>query len=171
MDPPPPPPFPSSSTHIHIVAACSITWFGPKLNTCKLSTRTTRLGRLTVCLFGGGLILLFLVKIATHCHNHRCAVVLEKGEIPPREPGQIYVSNHSTVIDVVVLMKGQLYSLTGQAHEGTIGFFQKYILFPMVRQYFIIIGPFPTFFAAPPPPPPPHAPCDICHLVPTLIGC
>lgn len=65
-----------------------------------------------------------------------CAVVLEKGEIPPREPGQIYVSNHSTVIDVVVLMKGQLYSLTGQAHEGTIGFFQKYILFPMGNLWF-----------------------------------
>jgi glycerol-3-phosphate O-acyltransferase 3/4 len=65
-----------------------------------------------------------------------CAVVLEKGEIPPREPGQIYVSNHSTVIDIVVLMKGQLYSLTGQAHEGTIGFFQKYILFPMGNLWF-----------------------------------
>ena len=63
-------------------------------------------------------------------------MVLEKGEIPPREPGQIYVSNHSTVIDIVVLMKGQLYSLSGQEHEGTIGFFQKYILFPMGNLWF-----------------------------------
>lgn len=65
-----------------------------------------------------------------------CAVVLEKGEIPPREPGQIYVSNHSSVIDVVILMKGQLYSLTGQAHGGLIGFFQKYVLHPMGNLWF-----------------------------------
>lgn len=65
-----------------------------------------------------------------------CAVVLEKGEKPPREPGQIYVANHSSVIDTVVLMKGQLYSLTGQAHGGTIGFFQKYVLHPMGNLWF-----------------------------------
>eukprot|EP00041_Stephanoeca_diplocostata_P019943 m.437076 g.437076 ORF g.437076 m.437076 type:complete len:465 (+) comp21430_c0_seq1:242-1636(+) len=57
-----------------------------------------------------------------------CAVVLEKGELPPREPGQIYVCNHSSVIDITMLLRRQKFSLTGQKHTGVIGFFQKHVL-------------------------------------------
>ena len=81
-----------------------------------------------------------------------CAVLREHGVRPPREPGQIYVANHTSVIDVVcmpfihlsistsffivvLLCRGE-FSLTGQAHGGLIGFFQKYILACMGNLWF-----------------------------------
>lgn len=33
-----------------------------------------------------------------------CAVVTKHGDIPKREPGQIYVANHSTVLDIVGML-------------------------------------------------------------------
>jgi len=57
-----------------------------------------------------------------------CAVIVEKGDIPPREPGQIYVANHSSVVDICFLLKRQKYSITGQKHTGVIGFFQRHVL-------------------------------------------
>eukprot|EP00038_Savillea_parva_P008186 m.175293 g.175293 ORF g.175293 m.175293 type:complete len:520 (+) comp13966_c0_seq1:71-1630(+) len=60
-----------------------------------------------------------------------CAVIVEKGDIPPREPGQIYVANHSSVVDICFLLKRQKYSITGQKHGGFIGFFQNNILNPL----------------------------------------
>eukprot|EP00040_Diaphanoeca_grandis_P017286 m.89961 g.89961 ORF g.89961 m.89961 type:complete len:456 (-) comp26348_c0_seq4:350-1717(-) len=60
-----------------------------------------------------------------------CAVVMERGVVPPREAGQLYVTNHTTVIDVCIMMNRQLYAMTGQSHEGLIGFFQKYVLYPL----------------------------------------
>jgi glycerol-3-phosphate O-acyltransferase 3/4 len=60
-----------------------------------------------------------------------CAVIVEKGDIPPREPGQIYVANHSSVVDICFLLKRQKYSITGQKHTGVIGFFQNNILNPL----------------------------------------
>eukprot|EP00730_Choanoeca_flexa_P016445 TRINITY_DN7768_c0_g1_i5.p1 TRINITY_DN7768_c0_g1~~TRINITY_DN7768_c0_g1_i5.p1 ORF type:complete len:446 (+),score=41.90 TRINITY_DN7768_c0_g1_i5:21-1358(+) len=57
-----------------------------------------------------------------------CAVITVKGQIPARQPGQIYVANHTSVIDIVVLLSQQLYGLTGQGHGGVIGFFQKVVL-------------------------------------------
>jgi len=66
-----------------------------------------------------------------------CAVVVEKGTLPPRRKGQIFVANHSTVIDIVLLLKKRAYSLTGQAHPGSaIGFFQKYVLESMDNLWF-----------------------------------
>ncbi len=34
-----------------------------------------------------------------------CAVITQHGVAPPRQPGQIYVANHTTVIDVILLLK------------------------------------------------------------------
>ncbi len=74
-----------------------------------------------------------LGELAIHVVNQAflfsfCAVITEHGSVPKREPGQIYVANHTTVVDIVVLIHRQLFGLTGQAHGGTIGFFQKYVL-------------------------------------------
>ena len=58
-----------------------------------------------------------------------CAVIQESGTIPPRRKGQIFVCNHSTVIDVALLMKNQPFSLTGQSYDsGFIGFMQKFVI-------------------------------------------
>jgi glycerol-3-phosphate O-acyltransferase 3/4 len=65
-----------------------------------------------------------------------CAVVIEEGTPPARRPGQIYVANHSTVIDVVLLLKKQPLSLTGQEQGGLIGFFQKRVLDVMENMWF-----------------------------------
>eukprot|EP00039_Didymoeca_costata_P018929 m.335553 g.335553 ORF g.335553 m.335553 type:complete len:516 (+) comp17627_c0_seq1:354-1901(+) len=65
-----------------------------------------------------------------------CAVVIESGTLPPRRQGQIYVANHSSIIDIVFLLKKQLYSLTGQAHGGLLGFFQNYVLAVMDNLWF-----------------------------------
>ena len=65
-----------------------------------------------------------------------CAVVIEEGTRPARKPGQIYVSNHSTVIDIVLLLKNQPLSLTGQKQSGLIGFFQNYVLDVMENMWF-----------------------------------
>ncbi|EDQ84773.1 uncharacterized protein MONBRDRAFT_29885 [Monosiga brevicollis MX1] len=56
------------------------------------------------------------------------AVIHKHGNIPAREPGQIYVANHTTVLDIVIMLSHQVYGLTGQGHGGVIGFFQKYVL-------------------------------------------
>eukprot|EP00054_Salpingoeca_dolichothecata_P010707 m.59615 g.59615 ORF g.59615 m.59615 type:complete len:430 (+) comp19116_c0_seq1:70-1359(+) len=65
-----------------------------------------------------------------------CAVVHIHGTLPPREPGQIFVANHSSVIDVVLLLQRGKFCLTGQAHTGLIGFFQNYVLATMNNLWF-----------------------------------
>ncbi len=36
-----------------------------------------------------------------------CAVISQHGVVPPRQAGQIFVANHTTVIDVILLLKAQ----------------------------------------------------------------
>eukprot|EP01137_Pigoraptor_chileana_P006431 Opistho-2@50818 len=55
-------------------------------------------------------------------------VIKYHGVCPPRRPNQVFVANHSSLIDVVVLMGERPYSLVGQKHGGVIGFFQDYVL-------------------------------------------
>lgn len=66
---------------------------------------------------------LFAIKMMANAFLFSwCAVVIEEGTRPARKPGQIYVSNHSTVIDIVLLLKNQPLSLTGQKQSGLIGY-------------------------------------------------
>eukprot|EP01136_Pigoraptor_vietnamica_P006670 Opistho-1_new@39864 len=58
-------------------------------------------------------------------------VIKYHGVCPPRRPNQVFVANHSSLIDVVVLMGERPYSLVGQKHGGVIGFFQDYVLASM----------------------------------------
>lgn len=61
---------------------------------------------------------------------------MEKGTIPPRRKGQIYVANHSSVVDIVIFLRKGAFSITGQAHGGGIGFFQKHVLTVMENLWF-----------------------------------
>jgi len=80
---------------------------------------------------------LFAIKMMANAFLFSwCAVVIEEGTRPARKPGQIYVSNHSTVIDIVLLLKNQPLSLTGQKQSGLIGFFQNYVLDVMENMWF-----------------------------------
>jgi glycerol-3-phosphate O-acyltransferase 3/4 len=55
--------------------------------------------------------------------------VIHRHGVPPlRRPNQIYVANHTTVLDVVVLMQIQCMAMVGQRHGGLMGFFQKYVV-------------------------------------------
>lgn len=65
-----------------------------------------------------------------------CAVLREHGTVPAREQGQIFVANHTTVFDVVLLLGSNKFSLTGQAHPGFLGFFQNYVLACMGNLWF-----------------------------------
>ena len=42
--------------------------------------------------------------------------------------GGVFVANHTTVFDIVVLMQHFSFSIVGQKHPGIMGFFQKYVL-------------------------------------------
>eukprot|EP00042_Codosiga_hollandica_P051595 m.636609 g.636609 ORF g.636609 m.636609 type:complete len:464 (+) comp58311_c0_seq7:4551-5942(+) len=65
-----------------------------------------------------------------------CTVLREHGTPPCREPGQIYVANHTTVCDVVLLLSRAPFSLTGQAQPGLLGFFQNQVLSSMENLWF-----------------------------------
>eukprot|EP00762_Andalucia_godoyi_P001327 ANDGO_04771.mRNA.1 Lysophospholipid acyltransferase LPEAT2 len=58
------------------------------------------------------------------------------GQRPPRRPNQIYVSNHTSPVDYIVLLGLDGCATVGQRHSGFVGFFQKHILFPLHNIWF-----------------------------------
>jgi len=55
-------------------------------------------------------------------------VIRYHGTRPQKRPNQVFVANHTTVFDIVVLSQNFSYSVLGQKHPGLIGFFQNYVL-------------------------------------------
>ena len=55
-------------------------------------------------------------------------VIKYHGTLPQKKPGQIYVANHTSMIDVIVLSQMNTFSLVGQKHPGWIGFIQTHVL-------------------------------------------
>mmetsp|Transcript_561 Transcript_561/g.1911 ORF Transcript_561/g.1911 Transcript_561/m.1911 type:complete len:459 (-) Transcript_561:52-1428(-) len=55
-------------------------------------------------------------------------VIRYEGRIPEREAKQIYVANHTSIIDVVVLLGAQNFAVVGQHHPRPLGFFQDVVL-------------------------------------------
>ncbi len=47
---------------------------------------------------------------------------------PSRAPNQIFVANHTSLIDIAVLMQWQVFAAVGQKHVGFVGFMQDYVL-------------------------------------------
>eukprot|EP00698_Gefionella_okellyi_P004075 TRINITY_DN1379_c0_g1_i3.p1 TRINITY_DN1379_c0_g1~~TRINITY_DN1379_c0_g1_i3.p1 ORF type:complete len:417 (+),score=93.67 TRINITY_DN1379_c0_g1_i3:84-1334(+) len=55
-------------------------------------------------------------------------VIRFHGTAPPRKANQIYVANHTSMADVLVLMMQQAYAVVGQSHPGWVGMAQKHVL-------------------------------------------
>jgi len=55
-------------------------------------------------------------------------VIKYHGVQPLRTPNQIFVANHTTVLDIVILQQHFNYAVVGQKHKGIMGFIQKYLL-------------------------------------------
>ena len=103
----------------------------------------------TLCLITGALIWLFnlaLIKTVVP-HSKRtewerwnirffCSafvlswtgVIRYHGTIAQHRPNQVYVANHTSLIDIVVLMQEHTYSLVGQRQQGFVGFMQRNVL-------------------------------------------
>jgi len=72
------------------------------------------------------------------CHQRWCLQFLTKAFIlswtgviryhgvqPRRGPNQIFVANHTSMIDVVILMQHMTYAVVGQQHTGLVAFIQN----------------------------------------------
>ncbi|EGC35520.1 hypothetical protein DICPUDRAFT_97873 [Dictyostelium purpureum] len=55
-------------------------------------------------------------------------VIRYHGVKPLRKKNQVFVANHTTVMDVVVLQSQFNHAMVGQKHKGLLGFIQDYIL-------------------------------------------
>eukprot|EP01006_Ploeotia_vitrea_P041938 TRINITY_DN66588_c13_g2_i3.p1 TRINITY_DN66588_c13_g2~~TRINITY_DN66588_c13_g2_i3.p1 ORF type:complete len:383 (+),score=188.27 TRINITY_DN66588_c13_g2_i3:232-1380(+) len=55
-------------------------------------------------------------------------VIKYHGVIPKQKPNQIYVCNHSSMADMIVLSQMNAFSVVGQQHKGWVGFIQKHVL-------------------------------------------
>jgi glycerol-3-phosphate O-acyltransferase 3/4 len=55
-------------------------------------------------------------------------VIRYHGVRPQRRPNQVFVANHTTVFDIVILMQDFPFSIVGQKHPGLIGFVQDHVL-------------------------------------------
>lgn len=64
------------------------------------------------------------------------AVVRYHGIPPVRRKNQIYVANHTSLIDFIVLSNYRIFSTVGQKHPGFIGFLQDRIIFPLRNIFF-----------------------------------
>jgi glycerol-3-phosphate O-acyltransferase 3/4 len=57
-----------------------------------------------------------------------CGVIRYHGVIPTRRTGQIYVANHSSMIDAIILSQMNTFSLIGQLHTGWLRYAQTKVL-------------------------------------------
>eukprot|EP01083_Nonionella_stella_P012627 35766_1 len=55
-------------------------------------------------------------------------VIRHHGVIPKHEPNQIYVANHTSMIDYIILMQVVPFATVGQKHKGVVGWIQDNIL-------------------------------------------
>jgi len=55
-------------------------------------------------------------------------VIRYHGTIAQHRPNQVYVANHTSLIDIVILMQQHTYSLVGQRQQGFVGFMQRNVL-------------------------------------------
>ncbi|KAA6370048.1 MAG: glycerol-3-phosphate O-acyltransferase 3/4 [Streblomastix strix] len=55
-------------------------------------------------------------------------VVRYHGKLPPHKPNMIYVCNHTTLFDYMILSSRYPFGLVGQIHPGWIGFLQKRVI-------------------------------------------
>ena len=63
-------------------------------------------------------------------------VVQYHGEVPKRAANQIYVSNHTSMIDIIVLIQTACFAIVGQQHGGWVGWVQQHVLGPLGGLWF-----------------------------------
>ncbi|MDP2437895.1 MAG: 1-acyl-sn-glycerol-3-phosphate acyltransferase, partial [archaeon] len=63
-------------------------------------------------------------------------VVQYHGELPKRTANQIYVSNHTSMIDIIVLIQSRCFAIVGQQHGGWVGWVQNNVLGPLGGLWF-----------------------------------
>ena len=100
-------------------------------NECRLII--VLLGTLVVCI---GLLLSYLIKQRESRHKIQlkllqfyCSVwvmswtgvIRYHGPRPQKRPNQVFVANHTTVFDIVVLQQNFCFSIVGQKHPGIMG--------------------------------------------------
>jgi glycerol-3-phosphate O-acyltransferase 3/4 len=56
------------------------------------------------------------------------AAIRFHGQRPKKKPNQIFVANHTSLIDAIILLQDKIYSFVGQKHSGFVGFCQGYFL-------------------------------------------
>lgn len=56
------------------------------------------------------------------------AVVLVHGSIPETQSGQVYVSNHTTIMDAIILSSIKQFAIVGQKYSGFLGIIEERIL-------------------------------------------
>ncbi|KAL0242902.1 hypothetical protein GEMRC1_005465 [Eukaryota sp. GEM-RC1] len=57
-----------------------------------------------------------------------CGVIKYHGNLPRHRPNQIYICNHTTMLDLVLLCQHQAFAVVGQQHQGWVGFIQNSFL-------------------------------------------
>ena len=55
-------------------------------------------------------------------------VIRYHGTIPAHKPNQIYVANHTSLVDMVILSQMHTFSLVGQKQAGFVGFMQRHVI-------------------------------------------
>lgn len=60
-------------------------------------------------------------------------VIRYHGVIPARATNRIYVANHTSMIDPIVLLQKHTFSMVGQKHPGFVGFMQNKLLACLVN--------------------------------------
>jgi hypothetical protein len=73
-------------------------------------------------------------------------VIKYHGVKPPRKKNQIFVANHTTVMDVVILQQHSTYAVVGQKHVGIMG---NPFLFPFLPSFFPFLFPLPSISSLP----------------------
>jgi glycerol-3-phosphate O-acyltransferase 3/4 len=66
-------------------------------------------------------------------------VIRIHGIRPTPRPGKttgVFVANHSSMIDFIILLQSHPYAVVGQKHPGWVGFLQDYILSPLHPLWF-----------------------------------
>ena len=63
-------------------------------------------------------------------------VIQYHGDLPKRAENQIYVSNHTSMIDIIVLIQSRCFAIVGQQHGGWVGWIQKHVLGPLGGLWF-----------------------------------
>jgi glycerol-3-phosphate O-acyltransferase 3/4 len=71
----------------------------------------------------------YLIQFLCHVFVMSWSGVIKiHGTRPRRHPNQVFVANHTSIIDVVILSQSMCFAIVGQKHPGFMGFMQDKVL-------------------------------------------